>query len=289
MNRAQEVLSNMNGNRVRGIAAAVALAIGSMGATQAQSSPAPDQNQKPVTAQEPQAASRPTALESKRKGGSDGIKVNGYWTIEVKNPDGTVASHTEFENSIQNKGMLALAGLLAGTSASGGLAIMLDGATALISSEVALGNHGIATLKVQNTSQTPCGLCIIAPSSSFIALGSGVATSTGLSVSGPTLTSLPGADIVNGFQGAAQVTLQGSITAIAGGTINDVETLLISCFPTITAQACVTGTNSENGGLFDVLVSLFTEKPLDGIGGDPSAVSVTQGQVIGITVTLTFQ
>src|SRR5271168_3514589 len=30
----------------------------------------------------------------------EGITVHGHWTIDVKNPDGTVASHHEFENSI---------------------------------------------------------------------------------------------------------------------------------------------------------------------------------------------
>lgn len=192
----------MSRNRARGIAAAVALAIGSMGATQAQSTPVPDQKQKPVTAQEPRAASRPTAVESNRKGGSDGIKVNGYWTIEVKNPDGTVASHTEFENAIQPTGMLALASLLAGNSASGGLAIMLDGATAQITSTVNPLESGLTTLKFVNNSQTPCGLCIIAPSSSFIAVGSGEAISTGLSVSGPTFPSSGG--IATGLKGAAR-------------------------------------------------------------------------------------
>lgn len=72
-------------------------------------------------------------------------------------------------------------------------------------------------------------------------------------------------------------------------TINDVETLVMSCSPIVTAQACVAGTYQSFGGIIDELVFLFTQKTLDGLNGDPSAVSVTQNQVIGITVTLTFQ
>lgn len=37
--------------------------------------------------------------ESAAKGMNTGIKVHGHWTIEVRNPDGKVVSHTEFENS----------------------------------------------------------------------------------------------------------------------------------------------------------------------------------------------
>ena len=34
------------------------------------------------------------------KGTQEGIKVHGHWTIEVRNPDGTVDKHVEFENGI---------------------------------------------------------------------------------------------------------------------------------------------------------------------------------------------
>src|SRR5208282_2529634 len=37
---------------------------------------------------------------SRAKGQHEGIAVHGHWTIEVKNPDGTVEKHVEFENSI---------------------------------------------------------------------------------------------------------------------------------------------------------------------------------------------
>jgi hypothetical protein len=36
------------------------------------------------------------------QGTSDGITVHGHWTIDVKNPDGRVASHHEFENALSS-------------------------------------------------------------------------------------------------------------------------------------------------------------------------------------------
>ena len=36
-------------------------------------------------------------------GSHQGIKVHGHWTIEVRNPDGSVATHREFENSLPRR------------------------------------------------------------------------------------------------------------------------------------------------------------------------------------------
>ncbi len=44
-----------------------------------------------------------TAGSSQEKpagGPSEGIKVHGHWTIEVREPDGTLVSRTEFENAL---------------------------------------------------------------------------------------------------------------------------------------------------------------------------------------------
>jgi hypothetical protein len=48
-------------------------------------------------------------------GPREGIKVHGRWTIDVRNPDGTLASHHEFDNSLVangSGGTGALVGLL---------------------------------------------------------------------------------------------------------------------------------------------------------------------------------
>lgn len=41
-----------------------------------------------------------------------GIKVHGHWTIEIRNPDGSLASHSEFENSLEGRGKSTLADIL---------------------------------------------------------------------------------------------------------------------------------------------------------------------------------
>jgi hypothetical protein len=52
------------------------------------------------------------AEEKPASGPSEGIKVHGYWTIEIRNPDGSVVSHQEFENSLMSEGRSFLAQLL---------------------------------------------------------------------------------------------------------------------------------------------------------------------------------
>jgi len=47
-------------------------------------------------------------------GPHEGIKVHGRWTIEVRNPDGSLASRHEFDNSLMDGGSAFIAGLLGG-------------------------------------------------------------------------------------------------------------------------------------------------------------------------------
>jgi len=63
------------------------------------------------------------------KPGSEGIKVHGHWKIVVKNPDGTVASASEFENSLvtPGNGDVVLGQLLAGQVTWGGMDIRITG------------------------------------------------------------------------------------------------------------------------------------------------------------------
>jgi hypothetical protein len=55
------------------------------------------------------------AAQEKPAGGpSEGIKVHGHWTIEIRNPDGSLVSHSEFENAlVPIQGPELLAGVLA--------------------------------------------------------------------------------------------------------------------------------------------------------------------------------
>jgi len=64
----------------------------------------------------------PAMAQASKSGGGpqEGIKVHGHWSIEVRDPDGSLVSHHEFENALvvgggPSSGDALLAGLLAGT------------------------------------------------------------------------------------------------------------------------------------------------------------------------------
>ena len=58
---------------------------------------------------------------------TEGIKVHGHWTIDVRNPDGSLVSHHEFENALTASGIQQLANILAGRRAPGGWVIRIAG------------------------------------------------------------------------------------------------------------------------------------------------------------------
>jgi hypothetical protein len=65
------------------------------------------------------AAARPTSPASHATGAHQGISVSGWWTIEVRNQDGSVAEHREFENELYVNGTQLLAYMLAGVVTAG--------------------------------------------------------------------------------------------------------------------------------------------------------------------------
>jgi hypothetical protein len=64
------------------------------------------------------AQEQPTAPAHGDRGAkpADGVRIHGHWTIDIRNPDGTLASHNEFENALTPFGAGGLSNLL---SASG--------------------------------------------------------------------------------------------------------------------------------------------------------------------------
>ena len=51
---------------------------------------------------------------------NEGIEVHGHWTIEVRNPDGSLVDSHEFENALENSGKERLAEFLAREYSVGG-------------------------------------------------------------------------------------------------------------------------------------------------------------------------
>jgi hypothetical protein len=271
---------------------------------------------------QPQAAANPAPAEPHRGGGGmhEGITVHGHWVIEVRNPDGTATARREFENQIQNQGMVFLSALIAGNNSSGGLSVLLNGAATSYTEIAGLGTAAFLTFSEAGpcaplttliaTAGQPNGTtCLITTGvnpkgyASFLsylclanqAEGTGVfptgqtyPCSTNLAVTAPTYSEgpLPGAGI----------TLQGSVTvtAVSGGNVNDVETVFTSCDANSTPGNCLTSYTTQNGGAPNSNAnvtgySVFTQRNLDGQNGDPPAVPYSPGQTISVTVTFSFQ
>jgi hypothetical protein len=66
------------------------------------------------------------SLASSRNRG-DGIKVHGHWTIDVRNPDGTLASHNEIDNDLIETAKPLLSRLLAKEPVLSEWVVTLDG------------------------------------------------------------------------------------------------------------------------------------------------------------------
>ena len=167
------------------------------------------QRQTPVAPAKAQGEAGPSAAEepavTEQKSSADGshqaIKVHGHWTIEVRNPDGSLATRRDFENSLTaGGGAYVLSTLLGRTNLIGQWGIDLRGGTA-----------GPCPGSVNNT----LGDCIIEESGGPIT-GSGVFQ---------TLTIAP----VSNASGIYSLQLSGNVTATATTQISAVQTFLNVC------------------------------------------------------------
>jgi hypothetical protein len=147
-------------------------------------------------------AKAPAPEKAASQGINTGIKVHGHWIIEVKNPDGTVATHREFENSLTN---------LQGYGGTQALALLLTGQAKLGSLGWVVG---LQSLNSGNTS--PCGQTSTLPPGCYV---------------GPA-TLLPGNNVGPGGSSnvPSQVMVSGTVpgTAVtaAAGTIDTVAAFI---------------------------------------------------------------
>ena len=98
-----------------------------------------------VHAQSPSKATPP----SPAGGPKEGIKVHGHWTIDIRNPDGKLVSHHEFENALNGSGAFTLGQLLQRTSKAGEWRISLG--------DVGNSNPNHPCLTANNQ-QSPCNI-----------------------------------------------------------------------------------------------------------------------------------
>jgi hypothetical protein len=222
------------------------------------------------------------AKPSGPKGEHEGVTVHGHWTIEVKNPDGKLVTHREFENALSP----GFANPFGGGSLPGGaslLSALITGQTMVMPAAWGILLEGPNYPSNQNA---PCangqnnnGYCVLmqdvqSPLITFCT-NSPAGFSCNLAVS-PIGT----APSFTGFQ------IQGTVLATQKGSVSAVATIDIN--------AC--GLGGVNGLANCVFTSTqgfvaFTAAKLDGntVSGDPLPVPVTAGQTIAVTVTISFQ
>jgi hypothetical protein len=288
------------GKRILGLAGLASLSFVCAGLAWAQSRPALTESAaahpvvtSPATSSgAPSSRAIPTAKQmlmqssqakpSGPKGEHEGVTVHGHWTIEVKNPDGKLVTHREFENAL-SPGFANPFG--AGTLPGGAslLSALITGQTIVMPAAWGILLEGPNYPSSQNA---PCvnaenhnGICILmqdVQSSLFnFCTNSFAGFSCNLAVS-PTGT----APSFTGFH------MQGTIIATQSGSVSAVATIDIN--------ACGLG---GVGGLANCVFTstqglvAFTARDLDGntVPGDPLPVAVTAGQTIAVTVAISFQ
>jgi len=131
--------------------------------------------------------------------------MHGHWVIDVKNPDGTLAQHRDFENSLETDGQGFLIGLMSGYLTPGDFMIVMGPHS----------GNGACTATYQY-----CG--IVRTLATFPALGY---CSAYYCAAGLTYTYNFG----TGFSGPYSLVLAGSITANQTRTIGSVYSLISTC------------------------------------------------------------
>ena len=216
--------------------------------------------------------------EDSRHGGQhESIKVHGHWTIEVRNADGSLVRHVEFENSLDGGhtipnptagqppliapgGAALLSGVLSGqwsAPAAASWQIVLVGPVGLDNLTTTDPN---APCLIANLHESVCG--IVSPSSCFATPTAGL--SCNLSV-----TPLGASPQFTGIQlsGSVAATQNGQVVTVATFTpLNCVVTSTPSCLPSSVSGAFFTSSTNFPG----------------------APISVIAGQTIAVTVNISF-
>lgn len=148
--------------------------------------------------------------EDQTDGTNEGIKVHGSWTIDVLEQDGTLVSHTEFENALETTGSDLLSSVLGHDAGLGKWYLFLDGV---------LGDR-------------PCN--------TSLGIGSNCSIQEG--VFGPFPNSTGGLLVEAPTTGtnAGKLVISGAIDAANDSNITTVETTVYSCATTSTPAEYLT-------------------------------------------------
>ena len=181
------------------------------------------------------------------------IKVHGAWTIEVRNSDGSLVSHREFENALttgQNRGDLSLALLLGRQNSMGNWTV---GLYAPANQPGACPSHSTST-----------GFCVVTeiaePNTDYVF---------------PTLK----ATVPDTGTNKGKLVLSGSAVATGTGQIGGVTTGFRLCAPSVAASNPCNPTSLPGAGELGVTFSSATLT---------APISVVAGQTVNVTVVFSF-
>jgi hypothetical protein len=262
------------------LAALLALALSGSSATRAQStSPTAATNPAPAVIKAiPTSADAPPP-----RGSREGIKIHGHWTIEIRNPNGSLDKRVEFENAIcptQTITISLFGSPITSTFPGGALAL-----SSVASGQAQIGPWGIvlgSSAALNATPAVPAG-CIAPNTNSFTSYPNAIlllqnnapasllSSCTGGSCN-PTLNPPSAATAANPV-----IALNGQFTAAAAGSISLVSTVNYVC----STVACPNYP-------FDS-PAVLTGTQLTGTGGIPGPQSYTAGQNVSATVVISFQ
>jgi hypothetical protein len=232
--------------------------------------------QAPAPSAQPAAAASPAQAEeqphaSKPGGPHETVKVHGHWVIDVRNPDGSLAQHHEFENALQKSATQAIVALFLGNSVAGGWRV---------------------DLIPPKGGDSPCGLassyCILQPAQ--FPLPCAEACSSNLTATGAGLS----AGGLGGF------TLSGWIQANRSGSIGTVWTQVGYCPSGSRSLTTSSPTQCAGGSAGSIATPVFTQatlpatstmaNPCGGKGENSCEITGIQAnQMINVSVTITFQ
>jgi hypothetical protein len=225
------------------------------------------------------SAAKPSVVASAANPDSDAnqehLQVWGKWKIVVKNPDGTVASTTEFENSLFDGGLTA--------------AELLDGA--IVPNQ---WNIGLLSGISGGSTVGPCSIVSAANFFCWIVANPNAAFAGGntlCTIYGQNGGACAGSNITTSIVGST-FQLTGGFTATSTGTIGGVSTAIVYCstdpsstlspttVTTTSPATCATG-NLSNFRRFTQAFAGSTAPPF-------TAISMTSGQIIQVTVAISF-
>lgn len=233
-------------------------------AQQAASAAAPAAKATVPTAKPVVPAEEEEAAPAPKKPGQEGIKVHGHWVMDLKDKDGKVIEHRDFQNSLDR---------------NNGTNLIID----LLTGVVVGGNMEIDAIKTASTGTFGGGGVDYSmfPAGTNVSSATCTAGTSGFNNSRYCFNNMTTTIQHDPVDSAGSMILHGQFTAAADVVIDTVQTRNGNCFVTsgdFGPAQCAAGTNLPQ---YAQSIFVFT-----GTGITP--LTVLSGQTLAITVTISF-